>query len=257
MAHPTLDKVKQANSTVNDDSYVLLTLSRPLGPYLAWIAIRLGATPRQVNYFSLALVVIVLALAVTGGRTGLVAATVLVFVWQIVDVTDGTMARALGIRDNFGGFVDYATGMVMAAFLPLCLGVGAFFAPDHSARDLFAIFALDVVHPSMAVLIAGAGISVIAMYMRLINRVLFIRFGGSLSQNAQGAAAKQRQGIAFLVTKNIETLGGVQAFAYFIAAVLGLLDALLVLYFALYVCLFAAFAVSVYRNFCHRTEYLA
>lgn len=112
MAYPTIQEVRQANAAVDDNGYALLTLSRPLGPYLAWIAIRLRATPRHVNYLSLVLVFVVLVLAAAGGHTGLIAATALVFIWQIVDVTDGTMARALAIRDNFGGFVDYVTGMV-------------------------------------------------------------------------------------------------------------------------------------------------
>ena len=49
MAYPTLQEVRQANAAVDDNGYALLTLSRPLGPYLAWIAIRLRATPRHVN----------------------------------------------------------------------------------------------------------------------------------------------------------------------------------------------------------------
>lgn len=256
MAYPTIQEVRQANAAVDDNGYALLTLSRPLGPYLAWIAIRLRATPRHVNYLSLVLVFVVLVLAAAGGHTGLIAATALVFIWQIVDVTDGTMARALAIRDNFGGFVDYATGMVIAAFLPLCLGVGAYFSPDHSAGDLFALFGLDAAHASTAVLIAGAGISVISMYMRLINRVLFIRFGDSAIEAAEIDAPEQPGGIIYLVTKNVETLGGIQAFAYFIAVAFGLLDALIVLYFIFYLCLLAAFSVSVYRNYTHRTAYL-
>ena len=256
MAYPTLQEVRQANAAVNDDGYALLTLSRPLGPYLAWIAIRMRTTPRQVNYLSLALVFVILALAAAGGRGGLIAATGLVFIWQLVDVTDGTMARALAIRDNFGGFVDYATGMVIAAFLPLCLGVGAYLTPDRSAGDLFALFGLDTGHASTAVLIAGAGVSVIVMYMRLINRVLFIRFGDSAIDAAEIKASEQRRGIAYLLTKNVETLGGIQAFAYFSAVAFGLLDALIVLYFVFYLCLLAAFAVSVYRNYGDRTAYL-
>ena len=255
MAHPTIQEIKQANAAVNDDGYVLLTLSRPFGPYLAWLAIRLGTTPRQINYLSLFLVLVVLAYAMFGGPSGLLAATALVFVWQLVDVTDGTMARALKIRDNFGGFVDYATGMVMAAFLPVCLGVGAYLAPDHSAGALFALLSLEVPHPTVAVLIAGAGISAVSMYMRLINRVLFIRFGASFSQAGEGSTPNGQR-LVYLVTKNLETLGGIQAFAYFIAAVTGLLDALLVLYFVFYCCLLAGFAVSVYRNYSHRTAYL-
>lgn len=254
MAYPTLAEIRQGNAAVDGDGYVLLTLSRPFGPYLAWMGIRLGITPRQVNYFSLVLALVILGFAVFGGRSGLITATALVFLWQIVDVTDGTMARALRIRDNFGGFVDYATGMVVAAFNPLCLGIGAFLSPDYSARDLFAFLAIDIASPSMFVLAAAGGISAIAMYMRLINRILFIRFGDSFSKTLDNSAALQRSTV-YLITKNLETVGGVQAFAFFIGAVSGMLDALLVIYFAFYLLLLGAFAVSVYRNYQDRTAY--
>lgn len=256
MAYPTLQEIRQANASVNDDGYLLLTLTRPAGPYLAWTAMRLGATPRQINYLSLVLGLCILVLAGSGDRAVLIAATALLFVWQMVDVSDGTMARALGIRDNFGGFVDYATGMVVAGFLPFCLAIGAYHAPDHSAAALFERLSLDLKDPSITVLIAGAGISVIALFMRLINRVLFIRFGDSFSHAGQADDAPRADGLAHLLAKNVETLGGIQAFAYFAAAVGGLLDALLVLYFILYCVFLAAFTVSTYRNYGHRTAYL-
>jgi phosphatidylglycerophosphate synthase len=257
MAYPLLRDIKQANAAVNDEGYALVTLIRHLGPYLAWAAMRLGATPRQVNYLALAVALLILALSVLGGRDGLIVATALVFAWQMIDVTDGTMARSLKIRDNFGGFVDYATGMVMAGFLPLALGVGAFLSPDRSAGELLEHFAIDMDNPSVLVLIAGAGISTISMYMRLINRILFIRFGDSISQGrGSGEASAGGHGLVYNVVKNLETLGGLQAVAFFAGAVLGMLDALLVIYLVFYCVVLAGFAVSVYYSYTERRQYL-
>ena len=139
MTAPPLAHIKAANAGLNDGHFALIALSRPFGPYLAWAAIRAGLTPRQVNYFSLVLAFFILGLVALGSQTARAAGVALVFVWQVVDVTDGTMARALKIRDNFGGFVDFATGMIVATFLPFCLGIGACLTPDGSLSALLPV----------------------------------------------------------------------------------------------------------------------
>ena len=258
MAYPKLHEIKQANASVNDEGYYLLTLCRYFGPYFAWIGIRLGATPRQVNYIALAVAVVGLALAAFGGHGGLVAGMVLVFAWQLIDVTDGTMARALKIRDNFGGMVDYSTGMVVAAFLPLALGIGAYLTPDHSADLVLGILSIETNSPSVLVLIAGAGISTISMYMRLINRVLYIRFGNSLTagQAADGDEANG-ESVIWGIAKNLETLGGLQAPMFFLGVITGTLEVLLVAYLIFYIVVFGGFCASVYRNYTDRRQYLS
>lgn len=257
MAHPKLHEIKQANVSKNDEGYYLVTICRFFGPYLAWAAIRLGFTPRQVNYFALAVAIMIFPVAAFGGRDGLIAATTLVFVWQLIDVTDGTMARALKIRDNFGGFVDYSTGMIVAAFLPLALGIGAYFSPDHSARALLGFFAIELGNPSVLVLISGAAISTISMYMRLINRVLYIRFGHSLTAgNAADGDEPESEGLIYGLAKNLETLGGLQAVMFFVGVVTLSLEALLLAYLVFYCVIFVGFARSVYRNYADRLQYL-
>lgn len=257
MTHPKLHEIKQANASVNDEGYYLLTVCRFFGPYFAWVAIRLGLTPRQVNYVALVVAIMVFPVAAFGGSDGLIAAMTLVFVWQLIDVTDGTMARSLKIRDNFGGLVDYSTGMVVAAFLPLALGIGASLTPDGSAEPILRFFSIELENPSVLVLIAGAGISTISMYMRLINRVLYIRFGNSLTA---GKAAEEnpaeRKGVIFGLAKNVETLGGLQAILFFTGAATGTLDALLIGYLVFYCAVFSGFVVSVYRNYSDRRQYL-
>lgn len=255
MAYPKLHEIKQANASVNDDGYYLVTFCRQFGPYFAWAALRMGLTPRQVNYIALGVAFLVLGVAIFGGADGLVAATILVFAWQLIDVTDGTMARALKIRDNFGGMVDYSTGMVVAAFLPLALGIGAFLSPDHSAAAMLRLFSIEVENPSFLVLIAGGAISSISMYMRLINRVLYIRFGNSLTEGNE-VGEGDGDGLIVRLAHNVEALGGLQAILFFIAAVTHTLDALLVGYLAFYCIVFVGFVVSVYRNYADKRQYI-
>lgn len=253
MTPPPLGSIKAANASVNDRGYALVSLSRRVGPYLAWVALRLGRTPRQVNYFSLALVFVILGLVAFGGTAGRLAGAALVFAWQLVDVTDGTMARALGIRDNFGGFVDYATGIVLASFLPLALGTGLHLAPDGSLAALLGATGLRAADPAAVVLAAGAAVSALSLYMRLLNRVLVIRFGEALEGSRAGHA--RREGPGRLAIKNLETIGGVQAMVYFAAAALGALEIVLVGYAIFYAGLLLVFAGATHRGYSHRTRY--
>lgn len=252
-----LAEIKAANAEINDRGFALVSLSRPFGPYLAWLAIRLGTTPRQVNYFSLLFVFVILGLVALGGSGGRVLGTAFVFLWQIIDVTDGTMARALKIRDNFGGFVDYATGMVIASFLPFCLGVGAFLAPDGSFPRALETIGRTVPTPSVLVLMAAAAISIMSLYMRLINRVLIIRFGESVT-GSRSSKEDLHGPLGWVQTavKNLETVGGLQAVVFCAAAIVGWLEAVLVAYFFFYCAVLVVFAGTTHRGYRGRTSYL-
>ena len=250
---PALADIKAANAAVNDRGYALVSLSRRFGPYLAWLALRLGRTPREVNYFSLALVFTILGLVAFAGAPGRLAGTLLVFAWQIVDVTDGTMARALSIRDNFGGFVDYATGIVLASFLPLALGAGLWAAPDGSLARVSARLGLPLSSPGAIALAAGAAVSALSLYMRLLNRVLVIRFGEAIEGSRAGRV--RAEGPGRLALKNLETIGGLQAVVWCVAAFAGVLEVVLAGYAVFYVALLCAFAAATYRGYSRRTKY--
>jgi phosphatidylglycerophosphate synthase len=256
MPAPPLADIKAANARLKDGRMALLALSRPLGPYLAWVAIRVGLTPRQVNYFSLSLVGFLLGLVALGDDRTRAVGLALVFLWQVIDVTDGTMARAQKIRDNFGGFVDFATGMVAATFLPFCLGIGLSRRPDGSLAALLGRLGVTPDDPGRLVLVAAAGISVISLYIRLISRVLVIRFGESVDSLAASRAAERPPNWFQTVARNLETLGGAQAFVFFGGAALGQLELVVIGYALFYVAILAAFAVSTHRTYRDRTRYL-
>jgi phosphatidylglycerophosphate synthase len=256
MTPPPLADIKAANARLKDGPMALISLSRPFGPYLAWLAIRVGLTPRQVNYFSLALAGFILGSVALGDGRARVVGVSLVFLWQIIDVTDGTMARAQKIRDNFGGFVDFATGMIVATFLPFCLGIGVSRTPDGSLAALLGRIGATVDDPRILVLAAAAGISVISLYIRLISRVLLIRFGESADSLAASRVRGARPSWLQTVARNLETLGGAQMFVFLGGAALGQLEVVLMGYALFYVAVFAAFAVSTHRTYRDRTRYL-
>jgi phosphatidylglycerophosphate synthase len=255
----TIDSIRSRSAGVGDAQagYVLMALVRPAAPYLAWVALRIGLKPRQVTYLSGALACLIVALAASGGRERVLAALALIVGWELLDVTDGTMARALERRDNYGGFLDYAGGMIIVAFLPLALGIGAYAAPDGSLVRAVVALQPEVTVPRATVLIAGALISVISLFMRLLNRVLFLRFGDSHSQwdsRERWPPASAAQ-VADLAVRNLETLGGLQAIVLLGAAWFNGLELALAAYVAFYAGVFLAFIVTTHRRYRGRSEY--
>lgn len=254
---PSLDLIKRksADAGAAHRGYVLMMLIRPVGPYLAWLALRLHLTPRHVTYASLVFAGVIVATAAAGGPRGPLAACVMVLIWEAIDVTDGTMARALGKRDNFGGFLDYASGMFIVAFLPLALGIGLFRWPDGSLHPVGAAVGFTVL--PVVLLASGACISVISLLMRLVNRVLFLRFGDSYSAWDKVGRLEARSIRAWidLFVRNLETPGGLQALVLALAALAGMTEVALAGYLLFYVALLGLFMLQTYRTYGSREEY--
>lgn len=255
----TLDFIQRRSASAGaaHQGYALMMLVRPLGPYLAWVALRLGLKPRHVTYFTFGLAWVILAIAAIGGPRGPRLALAMLIAWEVFDVTDGTMARALGVRDNFGGFLDYAGGMVIVAFLPLALAIGVYASPDGS---LARILSRGIARPSVAsatVLVSGAVVSVISLLMRLVNRVLFLRFGDSYShwaENTEPRALSVRR-IPDMTVRNLDSIGGLQAVVLLAAAFAGVLEIAIVGYLAFYIVVLIGFMLSTYRKYRNRHEY--
>jgi phosphatidylglycerophosphate synthase len=209
-----------------------------------------------VTYTSLVGSAALIALAAFGGPHGPALATALIIVWELLDVTDGTMARALGIRDNFGGFVDYAAGITLIAFLPFALAIGAARHPDGSVLPLLRILDISPVMAPVFVVACGATMCTVAMFMRVINRTLQVRFGDALGDDDQSGSAQGLRGVARAVLRNIETIGGLQAVILSAAAWTHHLEIALAAYAGFYLLLVVAYMGSVYRNFSNRTAYL-
>lgn len=254
-----LVRSRSRNAGAAHRGYVLMRLIRPVGPYLAWVALKAGLRPRHITYASFVLGWLILWLAAAGGARGMLMAMAGLIVWEAVDVTDGTMARALGTRDNFGGFVDYAAGMVIVAFLPLSLGIGLYNSPDGSASRLSAEVGSQLHLPLVWSIVAGAFVSAISLLMRLVNRVLFVRFGDSHSKwdtpDAGSGVRLTARSAAGLIVRNLETTGGVQALLLLLAAAIGCLELALAGYFIFYILLFLVFMIQTYRTYRRRFEY--
>ena len=137
MPFKSIAEIRNANKNIRDQA-VLMRFLRPVAPFIAWGALRLRLSPFHINFLTFSLgIFICFAFAGFGPEWRLVSVFLLVL-WQMLDVTDGTMARALEIRSNYGGFIDYLGGIFLLSFLPLSLGMGLYRYPEHSAQFLFS-----------------------------------------------------------------------------------------------------------------------
>lgn len=252
---PSLAEIREASAEVDSHGYVLLTLARPFGPVMAWGALRLGLAARHVTYVAFLFGVVLLWFAAFGGRTGTWLAPTLIIAWEVLDVTDGSMARVLRKRDNFGGFVDYAAGVALIAFFPVALAIGCARNADGSGTRLLETVGIAGQMDGVSIVACGAAIAAIATYMRVLNRTLEVRFGSAVAGDGE-RRGRGLVAIVRLVIRNLETIGGVQAFVLAAAAATRRLEVALMLYVPFYTGLLIAFLVTVFRNYSSRTAYL-
>jgi hypothetical protein len=115
MRYPGLSDLFDANRNVRDYGILLISLRR-VAPFVAYAAIRMGATPFHINFFNFAFGLAICGLFALAPPDLRVPTASLLIVWQLLDATDGTMARALGIRSNYGGFIDHLGGIFPSGF---------------------------------------------------------------------------------------------------------------------------------------------
>lgn len=252
----SLREIREASTNKNDTAF-LLKIGRPLGYYLAWLFIRIGLLPIQITLFNLFLgITICLMFAWLGPAYRILAATLLVF-WEILDTTDGNMARVLKIRSNYGGFIDFAGGMFLLTFLQLNIGIGLYFYPDNSAQALFQALGVKVQYLPQYTLIFAAYSSAAATLSRLLHRIIQIRFGKEMFKEDEGRFEKLSLGGKLLrFIRNVENLGGFQIVFIFMASLLRCMEVLVLFYFLLNLAMLVGYTTRTFISLRHSHDYL-
>ena len=90
------------------DGTVTTVILRPLSWPAAWLFLRLGASPNAVTALSALFSAAGLALTMTAVPALHALAVGFFFVFGVLDCADGNMARTIGAKNPFGGWVDAA-----------------------------------------------------------------------------------------------------------------------------------------------------
>ena len=268
MPRPGLTEFFEANRVIRNPRYqpVLLRSSRQVAPFLAWLATRLGISPFHVNFFNLLLSLAACAMFALGPPEARIPTAALLIFWQVLDATDGNMARALGIRSNYGGFVDYLAGMYLVGFLHVSIGVGLFRFPEYSMATVLG-WVSDASYLPVYSLIIGAYSSLAMIFFRLTARIIEARFGINLKAVEDQADSASRsmefslrksslKKMARRLIKNVESIGGLQLVLLLFAAIVGCLEIFLAFYLLVSVSVLATFTVKALIDLKDQHNYL-
>ena len=218
-------------------------LTRPPGTYLAWLLLRLGCGPTGVSFFHFGLAMTACGLFAVVHAEARPLVALLVLLWQILDNSDGTMARILKSCSKFGGYIDEIAGLFLLAFLPIGIAIGLYFHPEPVAGG--ALFGVSAIPPEL-VLVCGALTSVAACMYRLMLRMVQIQFGENIGgdEDAQLTTSGPTARLMLFV-KDLENLGGYQILILIVAAFLHRLDYYIVFYFFLEMAILIALTVKI------------
>ncbi len=98
---------------------------RPLSVYVAWLFIRLGVSCKQTVVLGLLLGLLGVFLTAAGSLQVAVAGILLLILGSLLDYVDGNIARATGTTDKLGAYLDLTADNLMAALVPIAVGIGA------------------------------------------------------------------------------------------------------------------------------------
>jgi hypothetical protein len=233
MPYPTLPELFAGNRGITRYQGPLLRLCRYAAPFLAWLAIRLKISPFHINYATFLLALCMCGMFALGPPDLRVTAAVLLLFWQLLDATDGAIARGLGIRSNYGGFVDLLGGMFLLAFLDVSIGLGLYRFPDHSMQQLLDLMDIHFTYLPVYSLIAGAYSSIAAILFRLTSRIIQLRFGIDMNETPEAghrATAMSLKLRLHRVIRDVAQIGGLKLIILFIAAALGQLEVFMIFY---------------------------
>jgi len=242
---PTLSEIKNASVNKKDNS-ILLKFCRPVGFYFAWFFIRIGLTPLIINFLNLTIGIIICILFGWFNPIYRIPAASLLLLWQILDTSDGNMARALNIRSNYGGFIDYAGSMFILAFIQLNIGIGLYRFPEGLMEDLFYNY-FHISYLTEYILIISAYSSISTILCRLLQKVIQIRFDKEIFKETQMELNQlNMKNKVIKIARNIEQLGGLQIIIILLSSIIGFMELTVVFYFFINIIMLTSYTTYVF-----------
>lgn len=116
--------------------------------YLAWIFLHLNISANQATYISLIVGLTGCAFLALGSYSGKLVGALMINLGFALDCVDGNIARYRKSFTRYGEFIDALVGYIVAAFLFMSLGIGAFVDPESSSllgrAEIFPIINRDL-----------------------------------------------------------------------------------------------------------------
>lgn len=250
----TLKQIRNSNlDKKNGPNSFLVKYLRPLGDPITYLLLRLKIKPTTVTYANFILVFVVFFVLAFLDSASRVFAIFLLIVWQLLDIVDGNMARALNSCSKYGGFVDHICGLFLLAFFQLSIGVGLYFYPEGSLNLLIDSVDVEIQNIQVIILIASALSSIAAIHIRLLHANVQDTFGGKAFHEYEYDFDESVK-ISFFtrgvrIIRNFEYLGGFQILIMLLAAIFNLLEIGVIFYFFLNMALLLGYTANLLYSF--------
>lgn len=129
MKHPSISEIRDSHAWKREyERYLPISrfLFRPLGFWVTWIAIRANLTSEAVSWLSGVVGLAGCLLLVIGQAHYLPAGIGLLFLFNLLDCVDGSIARTMKTENPYGRFLDSICGSVVDLVFWGVIGLMAF-----------------------------------------------------------------------------------------------------------------------------------
>ncbi len=129
---------EKARSDIIAQTWMYLVL-RPLSYHITPFIINMGFSANAFTMFGLVPLLGGMVFIVLGAASyyNFIVGALLINIWYLCDSIDGNIARFQGQTSKFGALLDWMVGMIYHSLLPVCLGMGLYWAsPEQSTLSL-------------------------------------------------------------------------------------------------------------------------
>ena len=130
---PTIQEIREAHSWKREyEKWLPISrfVFRPLGFLATWAAIRFRLTTEEISWLSAAVGLAGCLCLIAGRGNFLPLGLVLLFLFNLLDCVDGSLARATRTENPYGRFLDSICGGIIDQAFWAIIGVTAFQSPD-------------------------------------------------------------------------------------------------------------------------------
>lgn len=184
----SLSNLKKCYEDSPDTDFYKYSLARlvfrPLSFYFALLAIKLKISPNQITFISWIAVLLGCFNYAFQIVTIEYFSFCMIMLWALLDYVDGSMARFLCLRSDFGHFIDIVGAYFLFAFLPLGISIGSDNKVFHELiNSINNYWQLNI--PYFSILAFGAISATSNLLLRLILLRGQVELGINVRQNKE------------------------------------------------------------------------
>ncbi len=110
------------------DSHIFLYYCiRPFSFRLSAFFLNSGLGPNHITWFTYFMIISIASLFSYGSYETFIVGSILLYFRGLFDAVDGNMARALGVSDRYGEFIDATAGYLFTGTVFFAIGIGLTF----------------------------------------------------------------------------------------------------------------------------------